>query len=135
MSYDKIMQRLLGITPNLTQNKKFLTLDEAKQKLYYCTEYAEGVYKYELDGKETLIENGKVLVDNAYYIRRIADGVYEYKKNDKWALIENGKVLIDGANWIDWYEEGVYSYRKDGKVTLIENGKVLVDGVDDCNGS
>ena len=54
MTIEKIMQRLDRIeealeklaTPNLTQNKKFLTLEEVREEGYYYHEYEPGVYDY-----------------------------------------------------------------------------------------
>lgn len=40
------------------ENKKFLTLQEAKEKADYCDEYMKGVYKYELDGKWFEVKDG-----------------------------------------------------------------------------
>ena len=98
MTTEKIMQRLdrieeaLGITPNLTE-KIFLTLEEAKEKADYVYEYKKGVYEYKKDGKYTLIENGKVLIDGVDWADWYEEGVFEYEKDGKWTLIENGKVF------------------------------------------
>ena len=129
MTTEKIMQRLDRIeaileklvTPNLTQNKTFLTLEEAKKQADYH-EYKEGVYSYKKDGKETLIENGKVLIDNVDDVFWYDRGVYEYKIDGKCTLIENGKVLIDNVDRVYWHEEGGYEYKKDGKWFEVEDG-------------
>jgi hypothetical protein len=130
MTIEKIMQRLDRIeealeklfTLNLTQNKKFLTLEEVKEKADYWHEYKKGVYVYKKDGKWTLIEKGEVLIDGADWAEWYADGVYDYKKDGKWTLIENGKVLVDGVDWVYWYEPGVYRYKKDNKWFEVKDG-------------
>ena len=105
----------------MTTETKFLTLEEAKEKAYDCHEYKEGVYKYIKDGKETLVENGKVLADGVDWVDR-HDGKWISVKESKRTLIENGKVLIDNADYIVRYEPGVYSYEKDGKQFEVKNG-------------
>ena len=135
MTIEKIMQRLdrieeaLGITPSLTQNKTFLTLEEVREEGYYYHEYKKGVYKYKKDGKWTLIEKGGVLVDNADFVYWFDRGVYKYKKDGKITLVENEKVLIDNVDDVSWCELGVFKYIKAGKRTLVEHGEILVDGV------
>ena len=73
-----------------TENKTFLTLEEVKEKLYYCCEYAEGVYSYKKDGKWTLIEKGGVLVDNADFVYWYKKGTYVYKKDGKQFRVKDG---------------------------------------------
>ncbi len=74
----------------MTTEKTFLTLEEAKEKADYWDEYVAGVYKYKKDGKETLVENGKVLIDNVDWIYWFAPGVYRYEKDGKAFEVKNG---------------------------------------------
>ena len=96
MTTEKIMQRLdrieeaLGITGNSAQNKTFLSLEEAKEKADSWHEYKEGVYQYKLDGKETLIENGKVLIDGVDWAEWYGQGVYWYEKDGKRFEVKDG---------------------------------------------
>ncbi len=71
------------------ETKNFLTYEEAKEGADYCFWHSEGVYEYKKDGKCTLIEKGKILVE------------------------------VEGVDCCNWYSEGVYKYQKDGKWTKI----------------
>lgn len=63
----------------------------------YVFWHEEGVYRYQKDGKWTLIENGKVVVDNVDYVFWYEEGVYRYKKAGKMFevidVITNYKIL------------------------------------------
>jgi len=74
----------------MTTETKFLTLEEAKEKADYWHEYESGVYVYKLDGKYTLIENGKVLVDGVDLVLWYKEGVYLYQKDCKRFEVKNG---------------------------------------------
>jgi len=98
MTTEKIMQRLDRIeealeklfTLNSAQNKIFLTLEKAKEKADYYFEYKEGVYKYEVGGKCTLVENEKVLIDNVDNVYWYKKGTYVYKKDGKQFRVKDG---------------------------------------------
>ena len=104
------------------ETNNFLTLEEVKEQALYHYEYEEGVYKYQNDGKCTLIENGKVLIDGADFVHWEASRTYLYRKDDKYTLIENGKVLIDNVDDVLWYEPGVYQYEIDDKIFEVKDG-------------
>jgi uncharacterized membrane protein len=94
---------------------KFLTLDEAKELGLIYHIYRNGLYKYEKDGKETLIEDGKVIISGVDWVWWYDKGVYRYEKDGLYTLIEDGKVLVSGVKWVWWFAKGMYKYEKDGK--------------------
>ena len=54
---------------------------EIKDNADYVYKYSEDVFEYQKDGKWTLIQNGKTLVEEADYIEWHAVDVFKYEKN------------------------------------------------------
>ena len=52
--------------------------------------WKSGTYKYETDGKETLIEDGQVLIHNADWGYWDGPSVYRYNKDGKTFEVKDG---------------------------------------------
>jgi dUTP pyrophosphatase len=118
-----------------TGNKKMtklLTYEEAKVQADYCHWYEEGVYEYKINKKYTLIEHGKILIQDVDWCEWSAKGVYIYELDSKYTLTEHGKILAQDVDYYYQYREGVYEYKLDDKYTLIEHGKILIQDADWC---
>lgn len=76
---------------DLTEKKDFLTYDEAIDKADDVWEYEEGVYKYAINDKHTLVDNGVVLVKDADYVHSSVEGNYNYGINGKWFNVNKNK--------------------------------------------
>lgn len=74
----------------MANENKFLTIEEAKKQDPYFFEYAKGVYSYELNGKEILIDNGKVLIQGVNNIFWHNPGHYEYSIHFKDYEVKDG---------------------------------------------
>jgi hypothetical protein len=77
---------------------KFLTWEEAFDQADSCFKFEEGVYGYKLNGKQTLIENGKVLVQDVDNCWWYAKGVYRYALNDEEFEVDLNKKQKDMKN-------------------------------------
>ena len=64
-----------------------LSLDQVKKLGLRFYEYKEGVYSYCIDDKETLIENGKTLIEDAYYVYWYEKGVFDYEKDGEFVEV------------------------------------------------
>ena len=106
----------------MTIEKICITLKEANKNAEWVWQDGKGVCMYGKDGKQTLIENGKVLVDKVDGVDWYQLGVYKYRKDGKKTLVENGEVLIEGFVYVDWHDKGVFKYAKDGKRFEVKNG-------------
>ena len=89
----------------MTDKKTFLTMAEVKEKADEWHEYEAGVYDYKVGGNDiffesgddykvggkcTLVEHGKVLIDNVNDVWWDRPGVYRYEKDDKIFEVKDG---------------------------------------------
>ena len=90
-------------------------ITEIKNNADETFEYSKDMFLYLKDGKNTLIQDGEILVENVDKLWWYEKDVFEYQKNWKKTLIKDGKILIQDADCIFWYDKDVFEYAKDGK--------------------